>query len=460
MASAERGRSHPGATELERFLLGDLDPRRAAPVIAHLLRGCEHCRQQMTPLASVMFIAGPTMPEPSQDVGSEYDFPLFKAFAAARRHAAARTPAFERQSPLLQDLQEASHLELDVSALPSDAEIRFPIERCETLLEQCRALRHSDPEGMVLAASLAVKLTERMDERDGSPAKLADLQAKAWSELGNAYRVSDHLSAAESALAQALRKSEHGSGDPLLLARLMDLTASLYIDQRRFDEAHRLLDAVYAIYSREGDTQAAARILVSRGMSAGYALQTDEAIHFLGESIRQIDSEQDPKLALAAVHNLLWCLVDSDRIDEAFRLLKEARGLYTVHGERLEELKAHWLEARIAAGMGQDKNAERAFLEVRQGFDEAELFYDSALVSLHLADLWLRQGRTGEIKALIDEMITVFRARSIRREALGALLLLQKAFQRDSVTASLLRAITFDLWRMERFPARQPSPLA
>lgn len=454
MASGDR-EIHPSATELERFLLGEMEPRRAAPVIAHLLRGCDRCRQQMAPLASSMF-SGPVGSDALSDIGAEYDFPVFKAFAAARRFATESalkkaTAGNASPQPYLQEL---------VVATPPASEILDPWQRCETLLERCRALRYSDHEGMVLLASLAVTLAERLDSsHDRRPEDIADLQAKAWSELGNAYRVSDDLTSSESALARALERSKQGSGDPMLLARLMDLTASLYIDQRRFDDANRLLDCVYAIYSREGDAPAAARALVSRGLSAGYAFQTEQAIELLSEGVRHIDARQDPKLLFAATHNLLWCLVDADRIEEASALLREARDLYTVHGERFDNLKAHWLEGRIAAGFGDDETAERAFFQVREGYKRADLLYDAALVSLHLAALWLRQGRTAEIRGLIDEMVAIFRSRNILREALGALLILQKALRRDQMTAALLQTVTLDLWRMERLPAKSSRPI-
>ncbi|HEV2843679.1 MAG TPA: hypothetical protein VG477_02440 [Thermoanaerobaculia bacterium] len=340
-----------------------------------------------------------------------------------------------------------------------DFERLDPRQRCETLLERCRALRYSDPEGMVLLASLAVTLAERLDTVSGKTEETADLQAKAWSELGNAYRVSDDLAAAEASLARATERSRQGSGDPLLLARLMDLTASLYIDQRRFEEADRLLDCVYAIYSREGDAPAAARAIVSRGLSAGYAFQTEQAIEFLSEGIRQIDARRDPKLLYAAAHNRLWCLVDADRIPEASTLLAEVRDLYAANGERFDELKVRWLEGRIAAGFGDEEAAERAFLQVHAGFKSADLFYDAALVSLYLATLWLRQGRTAEIRGLIDETVATFRARNIQREALGALIVLQKALRRDQVTADLLQTVLLDLWRMERLPAKSSRPI-
>ncbi|HSG38268.1 MAG TPA: hypothetical protein VLE27_01415, partial [Thermoanaerobaculia bacterium] len=96
---------------------------------------------------------------------------------------------------------------------------------------------------------------------------------------------------------------------------------------------------------------------------------------------------------------------------------------------------------------------------VREGYKKADLLYDAALVSLHLAALWLRQGRTAEIRGLIDEMVTIFRARNIQREALGALLMLQKALRKDQVTAALLHTVTLDLWRMERLPAKSSRPI-
>ena len=63
----------------------------------------------------------------------------------------------------------------------------------------------------------------------------------------------------------------------MFLAHLMDLTASLYSDQRRFDEARLLLDAVYAIYERAGDRHSAGRALISKGISANYAFDIEDA---------------------------------------------------------------------------------------------------------------------------------------------------------------------------------------
>ncbi|HSS50605.1 MAG TPA: hypothetical protein VLX28_16835, partial [Thermoanaerobaculia bacterium] len=145
---------HPSPAELERFLLGEATPRQAAPVLAHLLRGCAQCRTSMNPMIAVMFGTEPGAPAPASsesEAGSEYDFPLFKAFATARRYAAStgRTKAGQPGDRTASILKVAS-APSEVSASRSERDW----ERCQTLLEICRGLRYSDPEALVLTASL------------------------------------------------------------------------------------------------------------------------------------------------------------------------------------------------------------------------------------------------------------------------------------------------------------------
>lgn len=445
----DRGECHPSAAELESFLLGEMSPRQAAPVVTHLLRRCDTCRQQMTPLASVLFTAGQEIPELALGAGTEYDFPLFRAFASARRLAASdggKPPESVRSAaPILREVPSPK-----TTPRPLSHSLR---ERCESALEQCRTFRYRDPDRMILAATYAVQIAERSDASEVASEELADLQARSWSELGNARRIVDDLEAAEAALSRALERSGRGTGDPLLLAQIMDVTASLYIDQRRFEEAQSLLDRASAIYRHQGDAQAAGRMLVSQGMAAGYAFDSERAVRLLAQALREIDAARHPRLAFAAIHNLLWCLVDCGLVTDAHRFLEWARPLYRHSRERFDDLKARWLEGRIALGRGDRSGAERFFLEVRRGFEDAELIYDAALISMDLAALWLSQGRTAEIYRLVEDLIAVFRSRNIRREALGALLMLKEALRKDRATADMLRTVTAELWRLERFPS-------
>jgi len=455
MAEGDRADNHPSAAELEQFLLGDMSPREAAPVLAHLIRGCELCRERMQPTAAVVLGTFQNAPEPSPEAGAEYDFPLFKAFAAARHYAEARAQAKSESHRALArtPLKEIRPREevLNLSAAERDW------ARCQELLDRCRALRYNDPETMVLTATLAVKLAERLDSRAFGTEALADLRARAWAERGNARRIADDLSGAEEDLSRALEWNAQGSGDLLLLARLMDLTASLYTDQRRFSEAFQLLDAVYAIYERQGDRHAAGRALISKGVSVGYAFEVEEAVHLLSQGLSMIDASQDPKLAMVGIHNLIWCLVECGQAEQADLLFAHSRTLFSSFVERLDAIKAVWLEGRIAAARGQHERAEQRFQEARASFGDAKLPYEVALVSLDMAALWLRTGRTAEVTGLIDDTIAVFRTRKIRREAIGMMLVVREAFQKNQATEALLQTVAADLLRLVDAPIRRRS---
>jgi tetratricopeptide (TPR) repeat protein len=438
--------NHPSPAELDHFLLGDMSPRQAAPVLAHLMRGCARCQQRMAPLASAMFVAGEDTPEPATDAGAQYDFPLFKAFAAARRYAAEKAQAKAGAQ------RAASTLPLKEAPVENAAQRDW--DRCQRLIEQCRTLRGSDPENMVLTARLAVTLSENLDPPVADETSLADLQARALGELGNARRVADDLPGAEADFARALKRAEEGTGDPLLLAQLMHLTASLYTDQRRFDEALQLLDMVYTIYKREGDDHAAGRTLISKGMTTGYATDAEEGVRLLGHGLRLIDPSRDPKLVVAGIHNLIWCLAECGHAELADQLFLHCRDLFAGYNDRLDAVKSTWLEGRIAAALGQVERADRKLSEARTSFQDAQMPYEVALVALDMAGLWLRTQRTAEIKHLIDHTITILRARKIRREAIGMLLVVREAFQKDRITEALLRHTYTEILRLQEPQAR------
>lgn len=446
MSGGKRGEYHPASAELDRFMLGELSPQETRRILAHLLPGCDRCREVMTSLAAAMFFPGRVVEEAGAEVGAEYDFPMFKALAAARRYEAAtnlKKAEKKAEAPALHE----------VLVQPETLALRDrDWARCEALIERCRALRHRDPETMVLVAALATTLAERLQSGLYETEILADLQARAWAELGNARRVANDPNRSEADIAHALERSGHGTGDPLLLARLMDLTASLYTAQRRFKEAFQLLDMAYQLYQGEGERHFAGRTLIKKGIATGHALDPEKAVQLLGQGLLLVDGSQDPKLVLAAVHNMIWFFVECGRLEEASRLLVKSRDLYTAHAERLDELKVRWVEGRIAAGFEFEKEAEQAFLEVRAGFAEIDLPYDAALVSLDLAVIWLHRGWTSQIRGLIDETLSIFRARGIRREAIGALLMLREAFEKDRATVALLRNVASRLQRLEHEP--------
>lgn len=440
---------HPRPVELEAFLLGQLAPREAARVVAHLLTGCASCRSQMEPLAGVVLTPN-LIPDEPVEVGSEYDFPLFRAFAAARRYAASL--ARERRE-IERDREDMPLREVPRPKAKGDGSLaERDWERCGQILAGYRELRHTGPAAMVAAASLAVGFAERISPDFRGPRPLADLQARARAERGNARRVADDLPGAEADLAAALERARQGTGDPRLLAKLLDLTASLRTDQRRLKEAAELLDWVYDIHKDLGESHEAGRALISKSNAAFYALDLDEAMRLLGQALSLIDINREPSLVLVVVHNLLFHLVEAGEVEKAEGLLRHSRELYAAYGGKMERLKVRWMDGRIAFRLGDQARAEEAFGDVRAAFEELDLPYDRALVSLELAAVWLTQGRTREIRELLDETVATFEVRGIRREAIAALLMLREAIDRERATIVLLRTVASELQRLEDEP--------
>lgn len=85
-------------------------------------------------------------------------------------------------------------------------------------------------------------------------------------------------------------------------------------------------------------------------------------------------------------------------------------------------------------------------------FAELEIPYDTALVCLELAVFYLQQDRTGEVKELARDMVKIFRAQKVDREALAAVLLFRDAAEKERATADLARRLAGYLKRVRSEP--------
>ena len=429
---------HPAPSELDAFLRGDLPPRRVAAVLAHLLTGCGRCRMQLAPFAEWlvdgMGKGEPPVPEAAIDAATSaaYDAAIDRAFTAARQLAGTLGADIGRGAPV-----PAYPTRVD-GTLGRDA--TWP--HCEQLLATSFAARHDDPAAMLRFARDAAACADGLSPQRYGAGQVQDFRARAWAELGNAYRVNDDLHQAEDAIRRAARHLAAGTGDDRLRARVLDLTASLSADQRRFAAAEALLAEVQVLHERHGDRHAAGRAMISRGIYAGYAERTEEAIRLLEAGLAAIDRELDPGLARSAIDGLVQAMIALHRFREARALLWQNRRLYTADGQRVNRLKVRWHEGEIAAGLGELGRAEAAFRQALAGFAAGNLRYKEALVRLDLAAVLVERGEPAEAIAHTDAALATFHALGIEREALGALALLAGAVEREqALTAPLLAVL-------------------
>jgi hypothetical protein len=133
-------------------------------------------------------------------------------------------------------------------------------------------------------------------------------------------------------MARAIDCRSRGTGDARLLARLLDLTASLACAQQRFSEAFRLLDTSYSIYIQLEDRHAAGRVLIAHGLYAGHTGCPKDGIQFLLNGLNTIDRTREPKLAFQALHNILLLRVElGEDEEEVRRMLQRMQPLYDIY---------------------------------------------------------------------------------------------------------------------------------
>jgi tetratricopeptide (TPR) repeat protein len=202
-----------------------------------------------------------------------------------------------------------------------------------------------------------------------------------------------------------------------------------------------------------GDEHLAGRVLIGKGKHAQEAQDVDAAISLLRQGLSMIDADRDPWLVLASLHNLAWCMVDNQRYTEARELLRENFWRYERHGGAVDRLRLRWAFGEISAGLDDLEQAEHELSAAREGFIAAGLPYSAAIVALDLGHVLLRQGRNREAREVVREAAEVFQTLKIDREALGALLFLEKSFEMEAAqTAMLLRSLADFLRRAEDDP--------
>jgi tetratricopeptide (TPR) repeat protein len=171
------------------------------------------------------------------------------------------------------------------------------------------------------------------------------------------------------------------------------------------------------------------------------------------QALEIFPAEEEPRYVLSARHNLLLFLCEAGDHSAAAEELDAHRGLYRQFPDAWTQLRLGWLEGKIAAGLGDVEAAEASFAAVRDGFVREGAGYDAAMVCLDLALLYAREGRTGELRRLAEEMHPIFEAEDVHREAVAALLLFQDAARRETLTVEVLEKLATYLKDAQSDPA-------
>jgi tetratricopeptide (TPR) repeat protein len=296
------------------------------------------------------------------------------------------------------------------------------------------------------------RLAHRVAElAPGGDAWRSRLKGYTMGFLANAQRVGGDLPAAEETFALAWKLWEAGAGsDPGLLSewRLLDREASILRERRRFGDALDRIQRALATAPR----QLAARILMNQAVMLEQMGEAERAIEALREAAPFVDGRREPRLLFGLRFNLVVNLCHLGKYMEAEALLSEVQELALALRKELDLVRVVWLKGKVAAGLGRGEEARAAFEQVRRDFTVREIAYDCALVTLELAALLLEQEHTREVRVLAEEMLWIFRAQGVHREALAALQVFCDAARREAASVELARRVALFLHRAQHDP--------
>ena len=267
------------------------------------------------PFSDVLFRLDETEDMPEGRVTDFYDHALDQAAAKARRYEVRWRVERTRMVKALQAASRGADDRAEEDFVCEAVRDLRGWARVEALLRLSFEERYRNPEKMLLLAYSASEAADGLKpEEHGGWVLVADFQTRARAELANAYRVNDQHERAEDALAKAGTLLERGTGDLLLLARVVDVQASLRSDQRRLGEALDLLEAAHADVEIVGDRHLSGRTLISRGIATHYDGRPQEAVRLLREGLVRIDRDKDPQLANSASLSVIDALADCAQI--------------------------------------------------------------------------------------------------------------------------------------------------
>lgn len=408
--------------------------------VGHLIRGCGPCKTAAR--QGRISRAAARAEKLSPELSAAYDAALDRAAEGARR--VAHLPPGEQWR-----FHKAASLLRSKNSVFAITGANMSVEGLglyEALLARSWAIRYENPREMCHLAKVAVEMCDSFDPKVHGPRKVADLKARAWGELANAYRVANSYREAQDAFGTAFGFFHKGSEDPDLLIHLLDLEASLLGTLREFPLALERLKTLADMHREAGDTHLVGRTLITQSLYMFYRGDAEEACWTVAEGLALIDRDRDPSLALIAIFNQLLFFVDCGRFKEAKRALFENRARIT-NRDSVANLRLRWIEGRISYGMRELQSAEIAIWEAKEGFAESGMGFACALAGLDLALTLLRQGRREEAIQEGLESAEMFIALSIHREILGTVLLLKDTFQAEKEDLKLLEASVRYLWK-------------
>lgn len=227
-------------------------------------------------------------------------------------------------------------------------------ERVRELIDSAFANRYQDLEAMLDLSSRAVVLAE--ERRDELP---SDLMVAAWTQYGNALRITGRYPEAERALQRAATFS---TTDVPTRLHCLEITASLHRSTGRLESAARLLESAIEAYRALGDTDGEARTYNLLGIVHFDRGALTQALQAYKTSFDLLGPDAEVEFFASATINLVESMIADGRLSIAAYALDLLEPFYRrrLTSSRLSA-KALWMRARLFKELKQYEVARSSF---------------------------------------------------------------------------------------------------
>jgi len=216
----------------------------------------------------------------------------------------------------------------------------------------------------------------------GGTEALSDLQAYSLAVEGNTLRVHGDFPAARKAFSMARYMQKSGGTDPDLTATIDLMESSLRREILQLDAALTLLDRAEKTFAALGKVDCCARVVINRANIHIVKGNWIEAAAILRSALAWITN---PRLALAARHNLADALVKAGSAPEAAQIVAATADLYERWPDTLTANRRIWVEGLITRELGNDVQLASELLELAmENFRARGYACDAGLAQLDL----------------------------------------------------------------------------
>lgn len=417
--------------DLERFRENLLGPEERRRAFAHLMAGCEPCRDS----ARKVFF-------PGQDV--EFSR-VFRRLHALLLEAEAQLKVERQRGHELWRLLEP--LDQTERMLWAKNDPRLHVWGVyERILQEARqALRH-DPRDAVALAHLGWMIAQRLSAKVYGSKRVRDFQGVASTLLGNAKRLYGDLHGAGEDLDRAEALLAQGTGDLLEAASLLSVRASLKTDLGDFESAAALLRKAGACARQMGDRHLEGKYLIAWSSSIGW-VDPERGLELARRGLERLEEGTDHHLELGGRHlQALWAN-ELGRTADARRMLEACRPLYDRYDDPVTRGRLLRLEGLLARSEGRLDEAERCFARQVELYEKHNFDFDLALAGLDLAEVLSQQGRLAEAISILGGLYPVLKGWNLHVDILRSWLGLQETLQHNAVQAQMFRELAMTMRR-------------